>query len=481
MNDDYGKIVNILKKRKKGATVADVCADTALPIETVRALLPKAADEYSAHLQIKESGEILYDFKGGFISRYHGAGAKIKKAFSIFKKASKTVLIFLFKVWIMVMLIGYFLLFIALVLASIFLSAAAQSKSSSSSRRSSFFGIDLFTLIWRMWFLQDVLKPRNAYAYTKKKNTRAMHKAIFSFVFGEENNDKIWQENENKSVISYIQANRGVISLAEYMIFTGKNSNEAQEDLLAFCSRYGGSPESTDEGTIVYRFDDLLLRDDLKNAAELSPAVKQLKVFSYNSKKMNVWFIVINAVNLVFGSYFLFNSLNTGVLLTQAQYESASYLYAFTHMLFELFTQYPAFVIFIGLGIVPFVFSLLFWIIPAVRSRILKNENEEIKLSNYKKLGFNKIWNNPLNFRAEKIKIPSDEFSPKNIGSAQDRLIKDFAAVSNVDVEQSETGEVFYSFNEVDAEKKALEKYRNSIDPERQKLGSTVFDTSQRV
>jgi hypothetical protein len=196
---------------------------------------------------------------------------------------------------------------------------------------------------------------------------------------------------------------------------------------------------------------------------------------------MNVWFIIINAVNLVFGSYFLFNSLNTGTLVTQAQYESASYLYAFTHMLFELFTQYPAFVMFIGLGIVPFIFSLLFWIIPAVRSCLLKKENENIKLSNYKKLGFNKIWSNPFNFQTGKIKIPSDEFSPKDISGAQDRLIKEFAAVSNVEVEQIETGEIFYSFNEVDAEKKALEKYRSNIDPWQYKLGSTVFDTTERV
>jgi len=477
--DDYQKIVNSLKRRKKGATAADVCAATALPLTTVRDLLPKAADEYSGHLQVTESGEILYDFPDGFSSRYRGAGARLKKFFNFCETAVKAALVFLFKVWIMLMLIGYFALFIALALASVVLSIAAQSRSSNNSRRGTFFGPNLFGLIWRIWFIQEITQPRYGryYQANKPKNNRPMHKSVFSFVFGEPDPNKGWEEIEDKAVISYVQANRGVISLAEYMAFTGKNSMEAEKGILSFCSRFGGSPEVTDDGTIVYRFDDLLLRADSKNYAELSPPVKRLKIFSFNTKKMNTWFIVINAVNLIFGSYFLYNSLNTGLLVTEIQYQGASYLYAFTHILVNTFTETPPFFIGTVLGVVPLVFSLLFWIIPAIRKLTEKRENEDIKLINFKKLGFGKIWTSPDNFQLKNIVPSSEEFRPKNIADAGDRVIKELGAVSPVEVEQSENGEMVYSFKELEREKLAIEKYRKNIDPAQSKLGNAVFDT----
>jgi hypothetical protein len=483
--DDYQKIVNSLKRKKKGTTVADVCADTALPLVTVRELLPKAADEYSGHLQVTQSGEILYLFPDGFSSRYRGLAVKLKKLFGFLKTALKTTLVFLFKIWIMVMLIGYFVLFIAIALASVLLTIAAQSKSSSSNRSGGFIGGNLFSLIWRIWFIQEITQPRYGRNYgqpvKKSKNNRPMHKAIFSFVFGEGEPDKNWEENESKAIISYIQANKGVISLAEYMAFIGKDSIEAETSILSFCSRYGGSPEVTNEGTIVYRFDDLLLRAESMNFSELSPPVKRLKVFSLNTKKMNVWFIIINAVNLIFGSYFLFNSINTGRLFTELEYHGASFLYAFTHFFLDTVAANPPYIMGIFLGLVPLVFSLFFWVIPVIRHFMEKKENEEIKLSNFKKIGFSKIWFNPINFQPKKIVPPSEECRPANIENAGDRVIKDLGAISEVDVEQVENGEYFYSFRALEKERRALDEYRRGIDPSQSKLGSTVFDTMKRL
>jgi hypothetical protein len=54
----YEKIVGALRRQPKGATVADIVARTALPLETVRDLIPAAADEYSGRLVVTESGEI---------------------------------------------------------------------------------------------------------------------------------------------------------------------------------------------------------------------------------------------------------------------------------------------------------------------------------------------------------------------------------------------------------------------------------------
>jgi hypothetical protein len=305
-----------------------------------------------------------------------------------------------------------------------------------------------------------------------------MHKAIFSFIFGEDDPNSSWEEKISKAVITYIQSNRGTISLAEYMAFTGENSMEAEKSILSFCSKYGGSPEVTEEGYIVYRFDDLLLRADLKTFSELTPPVMRLKTFSANSKSMNTWFVIINTVNLVFGLYFLYNSTVTGTLVTEIQYQTASYLYAFIHLAFEFITTNPASLIFMFLGIIPFLFSLFFWLIPMCRYFKKKKENNNIKLANYKRIAFGKIWSLPNNIDIDKLSANVNECRPENTAVAGEKVIKELGAISKVEVEQTENGKTLYSFNELENEKRSVEKYRNNIALSSSQLGKTIFNSA---
>jgi len=479
MSTEYQKIVTSLKRRSKGAVAADICAATALPLSTVNELLPKAADEYSGHLRVTESGEILYYFPNGFTSRYRGLGAIFKKTAKKVFAFLKTASAFLFKIWIVVMLIGYFLLFMALALATVFLSVVGKSSGKGGKGGSSV-NFGLFNLIWRIWFYSELTRPR--YGYERKivrqnSETRPLHKAVFSFVFGEEDPNKNWEDQEYKAIISYIQTNRGVISLAEYMAFTGSDSQEAQTDILAFCSKFEGSPEATEDGTVVYRFDKLLLNSDKENFSELIPPIERLKRFSDNKKSTNIWFAVINAVNIIFGSYFIYHSFYTGVLLNNEYYFGGSKLYAFTHAIFDQIVYEPHNVIKIVLGLIPLVFSILFWVIPIIRFFKEKKENNKVKLKNFKRFSFSKIFSSPNNIDTAIFKPSVTECRPNDLGSATDRVIKDMGAISNPQVEIKD-GKTIYTFNELKREKEALKKYRQSLDTSRQKLGETVFDTN---
>jgi len=474
MSEEYQKIVTSLKRKRKGAVAADICAATALPLSVVNELLPKAADEYSGHLRVTESGEILYYFPNGFTSRYRGLSAvfkkTVKKVFAVFKTASALI----FKIWIAVMLIGYFILFIALAIAVLFLSAAGKGGG-KGGRRGGSFNIGIFRLIWRIWFYSELTSPGYGYNYGNVK--RPLYKEVFSFVFGEEDPNKNWEDQEYKAIISYIQANRGVISLAEYMAFTGNNSQEAETDILAFCSKFEGSPEVTEEGTIVYRFDKLLLNSGMEKTSELIPPVKRLKKFSDNKESTNGWLAVINAVNIIFGSYFLYQSINTGQLFTDIQYKSASSLYSYTHYFLSNILEEPHNIIKITLGLVPLAFSFLFWIIPAVRYFMEKKENNKIKLKNFKRFSFSKIFSSPNYVSIDKFNPVESECLPDDLESAADRVIKDMGAISNPQIEII-NHKTFYMFNELEKEKQALEKYRQSVDASRQNLGETVFDTN---
>ncbi|MDR0656577.1 MAG: hypothetical protein LBG22_09720 [Treponema sp.] len=484
----YTKVIEIFRRQRKGATIADISAKSGLSLQKVRELVPRAADEYSARLEVTESGEILYSFPRGFTSKYRGFRAVLGRFLEKSGKLLKIAGTWFFKVWIMVMLVGYFVLFMLIALATLVISVAAASGSnnSRSSRRHSggglFFTSSIFDLIIRIWFYSELTKSLDGRHYRRNSREapkgRPLYKAIFSFVFGEGDPNAGWTEKENQSVIAYIQAHQGVISLPEYMTLTGMAPVEAEEGIIAFCTEFGGSPEVTGDGTIVYRFDELLRRTDTGNRSfpGLSAPVKRLFSFSSNSGKMNGWFALINGVNLGFGGYFLFNALKSGQILTQAHLNAASYLYGVTYLLFSQIVSNPLPFLIIGLGIVPLVFSLCFWLIPSIRFLGMKKRNEKLKLENLRKDGYRRIWDNPLSVTDKDINPQAPECRPRNLSAAREQVIKELGSYAVPDVAIGDAGTV-YVFKELDREKAALENYRATVDAGASALGKTVFDS----
>jgi hypothetical protein len=489
----YQQVKEAFKSRSEGATAADIVAGTALPLETVRELIPRIADEYSARLEVTESGEILYSFPRGFTSRYRGLGAALKRFGGAFRRVFKAALIVLFKVWIMAMLVGYFVLFMVIALAALAVSAAASSSGStkrSSGRGGGFGGLYLgsgiFNAIIRIWFFSELLNPGRSFRRERsgvKAGGRGMplYKAVFDFVFGPGDPNARWDEKEKRAVIAYIQGGRGVISVPELAALTGRSPHAAEERILEYCVEFGGSPEASGDGTVVYRFDDLLLRADKRDLSfsDLSGPVKGLRAFSSNSKKANRFFALINGVNLVFGGYFLFNALQTGVIQTQAQFQASSYLYGITYVLSSRFMENPLGFITTGLGWVPLAFSALFWLIPALRFFRAKKDNEKLKLENFRKSSYLQIWRTPLTVNPREFIPRTAECEPANLSSAQNRVIREMGSYAVPEVSIDEKGGEVYSFPDLDREKRALEKYRAGIDAAASELGKTVFDSGQ--
>jgi hypothetical protein len=208
----------------------------------------------------------------------------------------------------------------------------------------------------------------------------------------------------------------------------------------------------------------------------LSPPIAMLKNFSSNPKTMNVWFGIINTVNLIFGSYFLNNAINHVILTDEHKARS---LYEFAYALFSFVSHNPAPVIGIGLGLVPLAFSILFWLIPILRLRFTNQGNEIIKLENLRRLGFGRIWSKPLDVANNDIDSQLKECRPKNFKGAQERVIKEMCGYSLPDVSINESGQTLYSFTELEREQEALKKCRSAVNVEKSKLGGLVFDTEE--
>ena len=490
MNRDYGKIVRAFKSRKKGATVADIVSSTGLPMNKVRELIPKAADEFKGRLEVTESGEILYSFPNGFTSRYRGfipfLNRYSQKTIAAIAKAGT----FLFKIWIMVMLVGYFILFMAIAVASLVLSAAASSNNRSrggnrdggnyggsrGSRGGMYSSMMIFNLIIRLWFASEMTRSFNSgYGNNNwgksRTKSRPLYKAIFSFVFGDGDPNANWEEETKKAFIAHLKENRGVISLPEFMILGGYTPVEAESKITSMCVEFEGSPEATNDGTIVYRFDKILLGSEKpKKQTGLPLLFKNPVPFSSNPEKMNFWFGIINGVNLAFGSYFLYSAATVGRILTETKT-----IYGFVHEWLSKITD-PLPVIITGLGIIPVVFSILFWLIPMLRSLANKKKNRQIRFENFRKFSFSKIWNSPLNIKKTDLDPVYKEAIPAQLNEAQDHVLKEMGVYDIPDIKLENNKEI-YTYAGIEREKEALKKYRSSIIPEASSLGNIVFDS----
>jgi len=163
-----GKLLGGFRATGRESTVADLAGLTGLPLQQIEAELPAVADEFGARLRVTEKGDILYSFPDGMKSRYRGFGPSLKRFFRLVKKGAVEVAKAVFKVWIMVMLVGYFVLFIALALFAMVASVAVQQgggnrDSRSSGRRGGGLGglwltTSLFDSFIRIWFYSELFK-----------------------------------------------------------------------------------------------------------------------------------------------------------------------------------------------------------------------------------------------------------------------------------------------------------------------------------
>lgn len=497
------KIVEVFKKRRGEATTADLVALTGLPKAQVEAEVPAVSDEYGARLRVTESGEILYSFPSGMRSRYRGFVPSFKRFWKAFKKGAYTAATFAFKIWIVVMLVGYFALFVALILLALLASiAVSMSGNGKDDRRSSrgdglgglFLAGRLIDTFVRIWFYSELFKTPEQRAYEgryraeKKRDKRPLYKGIFSFVFGDGDPNADWDSLEKKAVVAFLQANKGIMTTQEFMALTGLGPAEAETRINTYLFEFEGEPKVSEAGTIYYSFPALLRRKDRADKTwGGSLPMKRLAPFSSNPAKANRAFAGLNGFNLVFGSYFLWGALAAHPLLERlytapldvklVMTRGFDAFYLFVHQLLGKFAGAadPALILGLGLGAVPLVFSAFFYLIPALRKLRLDAANERIKVENLRRIAYRAVADRPEGVRAETLGLQAAATAaacPKDSRSAEKVLVELAAAA------QGEPGsDGSYNFPEIARGQAEAAKARALVKDSDFELGQTVFDS----
>jgi len=501
------QLVSFLKQKRGESTVADMIAGTGLPKYQVEQAAKAALDEYGGRLKVTESGELLYYFPGGMRSTRRGPGPALRRFWKAFTRASARVLSLLFKIWIVVMLVGYFLVFLAIGVAAVVFSFAASAASRGNGRDGGggrgggggiggmYLVLRLFDFLIRMWFWSSLLNNAGGgRARRQKPPGRPFYKAVFGFVFGEGDPNKGWEEEERKYIISYIRSHKGVLTLEELMALTGGEGDAANALVNRLLLEYEGEPGVTDEGTVVYSFPELMRTSSEETRSVglvtmLNPSSKRILPFSENKPKTNGWIIFFNAFNLVFGSYFLGVSLTQGpAVISQvaaalergaaAAARTGPLLYSFVSGLLLQAGISPLPVIEVALGIIPAAFSVVFFLVPLLRNIRRGRQNDTLREETLRKRIMAQVLASPSRVDARDIRPTGTNLDPKDLPSWSRRILDRIAAALRAEpIPLDKEGQFAYRFAEIERQMSDLEAFRRGIDLKRFEVGKTVFDS----
>ncbi|HRR37277.1 MAG TPA: hypothetical protein P5034_00065 [Rectinema sp.] len=497
---DYNKqevrdrLLNALRSYTKEWTSADLARATGLPLAQINAEMPAISDEYRGRIRVSERGDLLYSFPNGFKSKYKGFGPSVRRLWKTITKGAVETGKFLFKVWILVTLFGYFFIFIALALVALFGSVAMRgggSRDSDDRRGGGGLGglwltTNLFDSMIRLWFYSELFKgPEARYRSAQAKaQRRPLHKAVFSHVFGDGDPNAEWDTILKKAFVAFVQTHKGVISLPEFMAISGLKPEEAEDCITRYLVEFEGSPEVTENGALYFFFPSLLTKTATVSGVTASTfPTKKLHRFSSNPEKMDRTFRWVNIFNLVFGSYYLWNAINLGTAIIVQTPEGTglkgglSFLYSYTVYLFSMLgANQPVVLVGWLLGVAPLAFSILFFGIPIVRSLLIKRENEKIKHENMRRVLYSAVIANPQYFDPHSIQLPANEVRPEKTNALLEET-QHLAAWSRGEI----SPEGKWSFSDIEFIEREVERVRASIDEKDYSPQKTVFDTDSPI
>lgn len=471
----------ILKTFKKGgleATQGDLVRQTALPNFQIKQGLNVVLKEYAGHMKLTESGEILYYFPNGLHKR-EGSLARFKQGLGKVAQMVGKILAYLFKIWIVVMLIGYFIIFAVLAVLALIALMRGGGRDRDRGGGMGFNGNILY-MLQNVIFYSSISGRGLDMDMGRRRAPRGprkpLHKSIFSYVFGIEQNKEDPAIQEKKLILRYLKENKGVIFAEEVMALTGRDFDQSQGLINDLLVEYEGEPRVTEEGTIYFQFGQLLFSAQEDTVEDVHTGYRQLIPFNDNSKKFNMVISFFNGFNLLFGAYFLHYSM---VSIGQLNPDGLSYLYLFTVSLLlgGMSGSAVQSVLAYGLGYVPVVFSVLFFLVPLLRRLWEQRQNHQIQRENLRKKIYQEILEHPEGFDESRLKALADWERPPEAEKYRRRIIDKFAAIKGDFYADEDTDNARTRFVRVKQEKEDIDRLRREIKPEDYELGDTVYDS----
>jgi hypothetical protein len=355
------KIVKSIEQLDYRVTVGDVAAQAGLELNFAQQGLLALASEAGGHLQVAESGDVVYLFSKNFRSilrnkywqlRWQQTWSKIWR-----------VLFYIIRISFGIILIASILLMLVAIIA-IFIAMNSSSDEREGESGSSYGGGGFFMPhFWFgdiFWWFDPGYDQRRRQRRRQAAGNYQMNflESVFSFLFGDGNPNADLETERWQDIGAVIRNHQGAVvgeQIAPYM----DKVDEDEDYMLPVLSRFNGYPEVSPQGEIIYYFPELQVMASRRQAEATSPLgylKEKLWRFSLANSGQITMAVGLGAVNiilaLVLGSF-----LRNGAIAAQL-----GGIVAFTASIYSILLGY----------------GVLYLLIPLVRYFWIQGRNPKI-------------------------------------------------------------------------------------------------------
>ena len=363
-------VEDLAKKSRGRLSPADVAASTGISVQEAQDALERMMELYEARITLREeTGDLLFVFP--LPLRKRGSKTFREVALQV-RDALWKAFVVVYKAAIGVILILYTLIFIIILIALALAASQNRDRDRDDSGgvnhliggifRAIFEGMQFYALNRAIGygFDSDGMRYRRFEPKEPGEKKKNFIRSVYDFVFGPDRPPYDPLEDAREAA-AFIRTNRGKLTAGHLIMLGGWSYEKAEEKLTDVLVRFKGHPDMTDDGIVIGDFEEMTRREDpaLKGAAivlyqdETEPPYEQ----TGNSSGRNFAIALMNVFNLVMSF-----SILTGNLLPV------------DHVLIR-----------IALGWFPFVFSLLFFLIPLIRLPIIRKKERQRHRNNIRK------------------------------------------------------------------------------------------------
>ncbi len=277
-------------------TVGDVAAQAGLNLNLAEQGLLTLASQAGGHLQVAESGDLVYLFPQDFRSILRNKFWRLRLQ-EWWNRVWK-ILFYLIRVSFGVLLLASILLIaVAIVVIITAINSSQDGDSDQDSdgglfRPSFWFSPDWFWIFYPNYYdspAQSQLQQQRSPA----DDAAPMNflESVFSFLFGDGDPNRDLEERRWQTIGRVIRNQRGAVvaeQIAPYLDELGQGyAQEYEEYMLPVLTRFNGRPEVSPEGAIVYHFPELQTTAAQTTAAQIQAAQTQPKpVAAYLKEKL---------------------------------------------------------------------------------------------------------------------------------------------------------------------------------------------------
>ncbi|MFN6571181.1 hypothetical protein [Dendronalium sp. ChiSLP03b] len=376
-------------------TIGDVATQAGLNVaEAGQGLLALASDA-GGHLQVAETGDIVYQFPRNFREILRNKYLQLR--LQEWWKKVWGIMFYLIRISFGIFLIAS----IALITITIIIIATAANSDRDSNDRGSNFGGGFFFFPDLFWYFS----PNYDTHYQERRRERHQQsnlnffEAVFSFLFGDGNPNANLEERRWQEIATVIRSHRGAVAaeqIAPYLDNIGEIYTQQYEDyMLPVLIRFNGQPTVSSEGQIVYYFPELQVRAAKQHRQSVSVYLEEsLWRFSAASSGQITLSAGLGILNFV-GALVLGSLLRDGTVAAQL-----GGLVAFAQGIYWLLLAY-------GIG---------FLGIPLVRYFWIQWRNRKIVARNRDRLSRARLLTNPDIALQQKIDYARQFATEKVIG-----------------------------------------------------------------